>query len=126
MNSASMNGIPISTLVADAERHGDRHLQRRADQHQPSDLPQLGQPEPQADAEHEQRHADVGERLHFLVIRDEARREWPHHQPRRDVADHRCHAQAVRDRAQDQGGAQGREEGDGEAAGHRVTVGGLP
>ncbi len=119
-------GDPQQHARPDAEAHGDRHLQRGADQHQPADLPQLGQAELEADAEHEQRHADIGETLDLFGVRDESRREWPHHQPRRDVADHRSHAQAVRDRAQDQGGAQGREEGDGEAAGHRVTAGGLP
>ena len=79
---ASTSDSPSSRSGANAQRDGDQHLHRRADEDRAPDLEQLSQAEAQADAEHEERHADLGELLDLVTIGDETGRERPDDQAR--------------------------------------------
>ena len=69
---------------------------------------QVVEREVQADAEHQQHHADLGELPREVDIGDEARRGRPDEDAGEQIADQRRQLQARRDEAEDQRQAEGR------------------
>ncbi len=65
----------------------------------------------QADAEHQQDDADLGEFVGKAGIGDEARRERPDQHAGDQIADERRHAEAVGERAEDEGQPQTGDDG---------------
>jgi hypothetical protein len=64
----------------------------------------------QADAEHQQDDADLGEVIGKFLIGDIARREGADHNPGQQIADQRRDAEAVGDGAQDEGQHQSHDD----------------
>jgi hypothetical protein len=62
----------------------------------------------QADAEHQQHHADLGKLACNVDIRDKARRAGPDQDTRREVADERRHLQTRGHESEHQGKAERR------------------
>jgi len=82
---------------------GNRHLQERAGHRDPLHREKILGREMQADAEHQQDHADIGKLERQLGIGDEAWRERPDGDACKDVARQRRQAQQVGERAEDEG-----------------------
>ncbi len=78
------------------------------------DRRQVLQREVQADAEHQQDDADLGQLAGQGNVGDEARRERPDHDACQQVADQRLDAQAVGDQAEDIGQHEARGDGGNE------------
>ncbi len=67
--------------------------------------------EMQADAEHQQDDADLGQLVGEALVGDEARREGPDQHAGQQIADQRRDAQAVGERAEDEGQHQPHDDG---------------
>lgn len=91
---------PHEQAGAGADGHGEADLERRPAEDAGADRAKLAEAELEADAEHQERHADVGEGQHVFAVGDESRRRGSHGQPGQDVAEHGRQAQPVRDRPQ--------------------------
>ncbi len=72
---------------ADAERRGDGHLHHRARRGDVADGKEILEREMQADAEHQQNDADLGELIGKRDIGDEARRRRPDQHAGEQIAD---------------------------------------
>ena len=122
MNSASISGQPSARPGAGPDRHREGNLHRRAGQDPGPDAAELVEAELEADAEHQQRHADVGERQHILLRGHDPGREGTDGQPGGDVADHRRHAEPVGDGPEDESRCERDEQS--QLEGHR-RLGGM-
>ena len=98
-----------------AERGRDGDLHDRAGQRDPAHRQQVVQREVQADAEHQQHHADLGELARELDVGDEAGRGRADDDAGDEVADQRRQLQPRGDEAHDQREAQGGGDGGDQA-----------
>ena len=108
------NDQPQSRAIADAEDRRHRDLPQGAGDGDLADRHQVLDREVQADAEHQQDDADLGQLAGQLLVADEARRERPDRDAGQQIADQRRQAQLDRqetagerhDQAHDDGGDQ--------------------
>ena len=98
---------PNSRASAPAEQRGDRHLHQRAGHGDAAHRQQVARREMQADAEHQQDHADLGQLAGQCQVGDEARRVRPDQHAGEQVADQRRQPQLARDHPQQQCRGQG-------------------
>ena len=122
MNSASISGQPRAKPGGGPDRHREGNLQRRAGQDAGPDAAELIEAELEADAEHQQRHADVGERQHVLLRGNDPRCERTDGQTGGDVADHRRDAETMSDGPEDESRCERDEQS--QLEGHR-RLGGM-
>ena len=122
MNSASISGQPrarpvaVPIAIVRATWTGVPARIRVAD------AAELVEAELEADAEHQQRHADVGERQDILLRRHDPGREGTDGQTGGDVADHRRHAEPMGDGPEDESRCERDEQS--QLEGHR-RLGGM-
>ncbi|MCY1287514.1 hypothetical protein D9M68_439840 [compost metagenome] len=106
---------------AHAEHGGDGDLHHRAGNGDGLHREQVLQREVQADAEHQQDHAELGDFLRQRLVGDVAGRERPGQHAGQQVADQRRDAQAVGQGAED----EGQDEAGGKGGQQRCVVHGL-
>ncbi len=90
-----------------AEGSGDRHLAQRPRYRHPAHAPQVAQREVQADAEHQEDDAQLGELADGVHVADEARGEGPDGHPGHEIADDRRHPRAPGQQPAHEGRGQG-------------------
>ena len=113
-----------------AHQRGEAHAQRggygqpdqRAGNGDPAHRQQVAQREVEADAEHQQDHADFGQLRGQRLVGDEARRMGADRNTGDQIADERRHAQPVGDGPEDEGQNQCRDNGrdQGRVVGHEI------
>ena len=103
---------------ARADRGGDGDLHDRARDRDRLDVQQVAQREVQADAEHQQDHADLGQLRRQGLVGDEARGERPDDHARQQVAHQRRQLQPVGQHAEH----EGQHEADAEQGDQRGVV----
>ena len=99
---------------AHAERHGDQSLRHRARNGDGAHRQQVLGREVQADAEHQENDADLGELIGDILVGDEARRERPDEDAGDEIADERRQLEAVRDDAEAEGEHEAERDGGNE------------
>ena len=100
---------PIAKPDAEHRRDGDLH--DGAGHRDQAHRPQVFQREMQADAEHQQDDADLGQLAGQRLIGDEAGRIGPERYAGEQVADERRYADALRDGAENEGEAEPHDDG---------------
>ena len=96
---------------AQAQQCHDHDLDQRAGNGDGAYGEQILQRKMQADAEHQQDHADLGQLERKLVVGNEARRIGPDQHAGEQVADKRRHPQPVRNRAEHEGKSEAEDDG---------------
>ena len=99
---ARRRSSPTRCASARAERGGHRDLHHRARDRDPAHRQQVVEREVQADAEHQQHHADLGQLRGEADVGHEARRGRPDQHAGQQVADQRRQPQPRRDETEHQ------------------------
>jgi hypothetical protein len=94
---------PSAAARPNPHHRSDRDLHEGARDRDPSDREQLGEREMQADAEHQEDDANLGELGRETRIGDKARRERADRDACEEIADERRYLQALGDGAEDEG-----------------------
>lgn len=104
-----------------AERDHDATGEQGAGHRQPAHRPQIGEREPEADAEHQQHDADVGELRGERGVADKPRRVRADRDAGQQIAEQRRLTQALGERAEGGGGDERDRDGRGPGHGPSVT-----